>query len=223
MNDPVTIMLVDDHAVVRAGYQLLLSHISRLSVICEASTGEEACEKYQKLHPDIVVMDMNLPGFGGLEAVRRILARDPEANILMFSIHDEPVYVSRALDAGARGYISKSSEPDVLVEAVVACSTGQAFIDPALRERFARATRQLDKQPVAQLTPREFDIFRLMSQGYSVRDTAQELRIGIKTVANYATTIKEKLGVKSTSELVRLAYEQRLSFPPPPPDSTPVG
>jgi len=203
MNDPVTIMLVDDHAVVRAGYQLLLSQISRLSVICEASTGEEACEKYQKFHPDIVVMDMNLPGFGGLEAVRRILARDPEANILMFSIHDEPVYVSRALDAGARGYISKSSEPDVLVEAVVACSTGQAFIDPALRERFARATRQLDKQPVAQLTPREF--------------------VGIKTVANYATTIKEKLGVKSTSELVRLAYEQRLSFPPPPPDSTPVG
>ena len=215
MSSPVRILLVDDHAVVRAGYKLLLSQTEGLEVIAEAATGEEGCEKYSRYRPDLVIMDLNLPGFGGLEATRRIVHRDEQARILVFSIHDEGVYVSRALEAGALGYLCKSSHPEVLVEAVLACSRGIQFIDPSLNIQppDPRQKKPASLDPIAGLTPREFDIFCLMAQGHSVRDTATALSISVKTVGNYVTIIKEKVGVSTNTELVKLAYEHRLLTP----------
>mgnify|MGYP006265922177 CR=1 FL=1 len=210
MNDTFSVMLVDDHAVVRAGYRLLLSQTPQLEVTCEASTGEEACEKYLTHRPHVVVMDLNLPGIGGLAAIRRIRARDPAARILVFSIHDEPVYVARAREAGAMGYISKSCAPDRLVSAVVSIAHGQPFIEPAIAERLAQQSAPSTPILMERLTAREFDVLRLLARGHSSRDIAESLKLSVKTVANYVTSIKEKLQVTTTAELVRLAFQTGL-------------
>jgi DNA-binding NarL/FixJ family response regulator len=215
MKDACKVILVDDYAVVKAGCRMLLAGMTDMNVLGEADTGEEACTKFQTHAPDVKVIDLNLPGIGRLEAIRRIIHRDRQAKILVFSIHDEGVYVSRALEAGALGYLCKSSHPEVLVEAVLTCSRGMAFIDPSLNIQ-APATRRKtppSRNPIAGLTPREFDIFCLMAQGHSVRDTATALSISVKTVGNYVTIIKEKLGVSTNTELVKLAYEHRLLTP----------
>lgn len=204
------VILVDDHAVVRAGYRLLLSQTPGIEIIAEAETGEEACDKYRQLGPAVVVMDLNLPGIGGLAAIRHILARDPAARILVFSIHDEPVYVSRALDAGALGYISKSCPPGMLVEAVIITAAGKPFLEPAIAQRLKASDRELTAAPLGQLTAREFDILCQLARGLSARETAEELRLSAKTVSNYLTSIKGKLDVNTTAELVRLAYQARL-------------
>lgn len=210
MNNPITVMLVDDHAVVRAGYRLLLNQTPGLAIIAEAETGEEACDKYRQLSPAVVVMDLNLPGIGGLAAIRRILGRDPEARILVFSIHDEAVYVSRALDAGALGYISKSCPPDMLVAAVITTATGKPFLEPTIARRMQNSDHSFATAPLERLTAREFDVLCRLARGLSVRETAEELRLSAKTVSNYLTGIKEKLGVDTTADLVRLAYQAQL-------------
>ena len=205
------VMLVDDHAVVRAGYRLLLSQTPEIAVIAEAETGEEACDRYWRHRPDVVVMDINLPGIGGLAAIRRILTRDPEARVLVFSIHDEPVYVSRALEAGALGYLSKSCPPEMLVEAVTHTAAGRPFLEPGIARLLkAPPEHEAGTAPLERLTPREFDILCRLARGLSSRETAEELRLSAKTVANYVTAIKEKLNVNTTGELVRLAYQTGL-------------
>lgn len=209
MKDACRVILVDDHAVVRAGYRMLLAGMTDMNVIGEAETGEEACEKFLTHAPDVVVMDLNLPGIGGLAAIRRIVGRDPEARILVFSIHDEPVYIARALEAGALGYISKSCEPELLALAVRTVAGGKPFLEPALESKMAHlnvsSAIRLDS-----LTPREFDVLCLLARGYSTREIASDLRLSAKTVANYITLIKEKLNVSTTGELVRVAYQSRL-------------
>jgi two-component system invasion response regulator UvrY len=212
MNPKITVMLVDDHAVVRAGYRLLLSETPNIEVVCEAERGEEACQFYPEHRPRVVVMDLNLPGIGGLAALRRIIGRDPEARILMFSIHDELVYVVRALEAGARGYITKSCAPDLLVEAVARIARGETFLEPDIAQKLAIQSVSHDERHMAlnTLSAREFDVFCLLARGYSTREAAEELRLGFKTVSNYATLIKDKLKVNTTAELVRLAYQYGL-------------
>ena len=206
----VKVMLVDDHAVVRAGYRLLLSQTPDIEVVAEAETGEEACDLYWRHQPEVVVMDLNLPGIGGLAAIRRILGRDPEARVLVFSIHDEPLYVSRAQEAGALGYISKSCPPEMLVEAVISTAAGNPFLEPAIARRMKRPDHAVNATPLERLTPREFDVLCRLARGLSTRETAQELRLSAKTVSNYLTSIKEKLHVATTAELVRLAYRLQI-------------
>jgi DNA-binding NarL/FixJ family response regulator len=214
MNSKLTVMLVDDHAVVRAGYRMLLSQAGSMEVVCEASCGEEACRRYQDCRPMVTVMDLNLPGIGGLAALRRIVARDPEARVLMFSIHDELAYVSRALEAGARGYITKSCAPEALVEAVVKLAQGECFVEPGLAYKLAAQACAKPKSVGAAvldgLSPREFDIFCLLAKGLTTREAAEDLRLGYKTVANYATLIKGKLNARTTAELAHIAYEHGL-------------
>ena len=206
----MTVMLVDDHAVVRAGYRLLLSQTMEIDSIWEASTGEEACEKYLTHRPEVIVMDLNLPGIGGLEAARRIVKRDAGARILFFSIHDEPVYIRRAMEAGAMGYITKSCAPETLVRAVASLRNGIPYMEANMSPKPARQESTRSIAPVDLLTRREFDIFCLLTRGLTPREIAQELRLSVKTVSNYVTTIKEKLGVKTLTELVRLFYENNL-------------
>lgn len=212
MKPKITVMLVDDHAVVRAGYRLLLSQTENIEVICEADRGEEACQYYAENRPDVIVMDLTLPGIGGLAAVRRIISRNPNAKVLVFSIHDELVYVVRALEAGARGYITKSCAPEVLVEAVVKIAVGESYLETEIAQKLARrsADRTSRERILDSLSAREFDVFCLLSQGYTTREAAEELRLGYKTVCNYATLVKEKLNLHTTAEMARLAYQYGL-------------
>lgn len=210
MTRPITVLLVDDHAVVRAGYRLLLGQTAGVEVIAEADTGEAACQRYADDKPDVVVMDLNLPGIGGLAAIRRIVARDAAARILVFSIHDEPVYVTRAMEAGALGYVSKSGAPDMLIEAVISVAAGRSFLEPAMARKLSDQAAPPAAAPLNLLTPREFDVLCRLAQGHSTRETAEALKLSAKTVANYVTTIKEKLDARTTGELVRLAYQAGL-------------
>jgi DNA-binding NarL/FixJ family response regulator len=199
------VLLVDDHAVVRAGYRTLLMNSIEVNVVAEADSGELACRRYLENQPDVVVMDLSLPGIGGLEAIRRIIARDPAAKILVFSMHEDPVFVEQALQAGASGYVTKSSAPEVLVNAVKQIAAGTPFLDPDIAQRLAfHKTRGRD-QPLQGLSTREFEIFCLLAQGLNVTQIAKRLSLSYKTVANYSTQIKSKLAVTTVADLARLA------------------
>lgn len=210
MNEKITVLLVDDHAVVRAGYRLLLSQSQRIAVVSEAERGEEACQYYAEHRPDVVVMDLSMPGIGGLAAIRRICARDPQARILAFSIHDEPVYAERALESGATGYISKSCAPEILVEAVLAVARNEHYIEQEIAQSLAinKVSGRDAAANLQTLSAREFDVFCLLAQGRTPREIAEELHLSYKTTANYSTLIKGKLGVNTSAELARLALQQ---------------
>ena len=210
MNRKITVMLVDDHAVVRAGYRLLLSQSSQIEIVREAERGEEACQFYAECQPDVVVMDLSMPGMGGLAAIRRIRARDPEARILAFSIHDETVYAERALEAGASGYIMKSCAPEILVEAVLAVARDERYIEREIAQRLVlkKGAGPDASANLQTLSAREFDVFCLLAQGRTPREIALELRLSYKTASNYSTLIKSKLGVNTTAEMARLALQQ---------------
>lgn len=201
-------MLVDDHAVVRAGYRMLISQSDKIDVVCEAASGEEACQLYIEKKPRVVVMDLNLPGIGGLSATRRILSRDPSARVLIFSMYDEIVYVNRALEVGAKGYITKSSAPELLIEAVLRMGNNETYIENDLAQRLVSQRYSTDNAATSvlnALTAREFDIFCLLARGYSTRQAANELKLSFKTVSNYSSLIKEKLNVQTNADLVLLA------------------
>ncbi|MBS3963725.1 MAG: response regulator transcription factor [Methylomonas sp.] len=202
----ISIILVDDHLVVRAGFKMLLSAGDRIDVIAEASRGEQAIQLYQEQQPDIVVMDLSMPGIGGLETIRRILQRDDKARILVFSVHHEQVYVSRALDAGARGYITKNSAPEILVEAIESIMRGDVYVEQALKKHAEETQAPHDCQDIISgFSAREFDVFVLLASGLTVHKIADQLCLGQKTVANYATQIKKKLQVDTVTELAHIA------------------
>jgi len=206
MSSKITAILVDDHAVVRAGFRMLLSTGDKIEVIGEASRGEQAIQLYQELKPDIVVMDLSMPGIGGLETIHRMIQRDSEALILVFSVHHEQVYVSRALNAGAKGYITKNSAPEILTEAIVAILRGDRYVEHGLRKSNHELQSPNDYQAIlAEFSPREFDVFTLLAQGLTVTKIADQLCLGQKTIANYATQIKKKLQVDTTTELAHIA------------------
>jgi len=211
MKEKIKVLLVDDHAVVRAGFRMLLSSVDSIEVIAEASRCEEACKQYEDWLPDVVVMDLSMPGIGGLEGIRRIVSRDPDAKILVFSIHDEKVYVDRALASGAKGYITKNSAPEMLITAVQEIAGGNAFIEAGLLAANSPPAGQNDQQSLlATLSPKEFDVFRLLAKGLTTHEAANELCLGVKTVANYSTQIKAKLRVNTTAELARLAIDLKI-------------
>jgi DNA-binding NarL/FixJ family response regulator len=201
----IRILLVDDHAVVRAGYSTLLQHTANIEVIAEADNGQSALREFIDKKPDIVIMDLSLPGIGGLEAIRRIIARDPEAKILVFSMHEDTVFVEQALQAGARGYITKSSAPEVLVEAVRKIASGDIFLDAEIAQRLAFQKTRGRNTPFESLSTREFEIFCLLAEGLNVNDISKRLSLSYKTVANYSTQIKNKLDVSTVAELARIA------------------
>jgi DNA-binding NarL/FixJ family response regulator len=215
MNDSparVRVLLVDDHEVVRAGYRTLLQD-SDVDVVGEAADGAVACQQYIALAPDVVVMDLSLPGAGGLEAIRRILARDPAARILVFSIHDDVAFVEQALRAGAKGYITKASAAEVLVEAVGEVADGRTYLDRRLAQVLALRNTHGQVGELSSLSVREFEIFCLLAEGIAVAAVAKRLSLSQKTVGNYATQIKRKLKVQNTGELVHLAIRHGVVRP----------
>lgn len=201
----IRVLMVDDHAVVRAGYRTLLEGAPGIQIVAECDNGETALKQFIELAPDIVIMDLSLPGIGGLEAIRRIIARQPDARVLVFSMHEDTVFVEQALQAGARGYIGKSSAPNVLVEAVTNLAAGNIYLDPDIAQRLAFQKTRGTSSPFSGLSTREFEIFCLLSEGLNVPDIAKRLSLSSKTVANYATQIKSKLEVGTIAEMARLA------------------
>jgi two-component system invasion response regulator UvrY len=206
----VSVVLVDDHAVVREGYRRLLERTGDISVIAEASTGEEAYRVVSEMQPDVTVMDINLPGIGGIEVVRRIVSRLPEARILMFSMHEDTVFSSRALQAGARGYVTKSAAPEVLVEAVRLVAAGKLYISHEMAQELAVQMLPGRDNPIDALSAREFEVVRLLVAGHSLQEISKILCLSYKTVANYQSNIKHKLDVSNSAQVVRIALNHGL-------------
>ncbi len=210
MGQTVRVLLVDDHAVVREGYRRLLERTPEIEVVAEAATGEDAYRVFCDLNPDVVVMDINLPGMSGIEAARRMLAREPDARVLVFSMHEDALFGSRALQAGARGYVTKASAPEVLVEAVKAVSAGRLYISHDMAQELALQTVPGQDLPLNALSPREFEVFRLLAEGKSVADIARILSLSQKTVANYQSLIKQKLEADTSAQMVWIALKRGL-------------
>jgi two-component system invasion response regulator UvrY len=201
----ISILLADDHEVVRAGYCRLLENTTGLDVIAEAGSGEEAYSRFCDLHPEVVVMDLNMAGIGGLEACRRILAQDRAARILVFSVHENEVMLNRALELGVLGYISKRSASQVMIEAVRKVAAGELYIGQEMMPHLVKRRTTADSELVAGLSAREFEVFRLLAGSKSVNDIASLLNLSPKTVGHHATSVKSKLGIADLAGLTRLA------------------
>jgi DNA-binding NarL/FixJ family response regulator len=203
----IKVMLTDDHAVVRSGLCRLLEQNADIKVIAEAESGEQAYQTYPEHRPDVLVMDMSMPGMGGLEALRRILHRWPDARVIMFSMHENATYAIQSLTAGALGYVAKSGNAEDLVKAVKEVASGKSFLSADMAQKVALQSLTGDDNPTQRLTSREFEVFRLLAEGKLVEEIAGRLNIGQKTVANYQTSLKQKLDIHSPVELVRLAMK----------------
>jgi two-component system, NarL family, invasion response regulator UvrY len=207
----ITVLLVDDHAVVRTGFRLLLQSHPDIRVVAEAPSGETACALYAELHPNVVLMDLGMPGMGGLEALRRIRARDGAARVLALSAHDDPMHARRALREGALGFLSKRVAPEALIEAIVSIAAGRRYLDAALAQKLALADIEgASRSPIEQLSEREFDVFVRLAGGATVQKIADDLKLSASTVGTHLYNIKQKLGVVNQSELTLLAIRHGL-------------
>lgn len=201
------LLLVDDHPVVRAGYQRLLEQDADLRVVAQAGSVDEACALFAVHAPDLTITDLAMPGSGGLELIRRLRGRQPDARVLVFSMHDSELLVRRAFAVGACGFVAKSSAPEQLLAAVRRAIDGRAAdgVPGAGPVVLSGQGRSEPDSPLAVLTAREFEVFRLLAGGESLADCARSLHLSPKTVANHQSLIKEKLGVATTAAMAHLA------------------
>ena len=207
----IRVLLVDDHAVVRTGFRLLLQSTNEVAVIGEAESGEAACALYAELEPDVVVMDIAMPGMGGLEALRRMRARHPQVRVLTLSAHDDPMHARRSLAEGALGFLSKRSAPEALLQAVTTVASGRRYLDAALAQKLALAEFEgASDSPVERLSEREFEVFVRLAGGATVQRIAQDLNLSASTVGTHLYNIKQKLGVQNQSELTLIAIRHKL-------------
>ncbi len=197
-------MLVDDHALVRMGFRMLLAD-AKVEVVAECDSGEQACSDYPRVQPDVVVMDLSMPGMGGLEAVRRLLAQDPKARILALSAHEDTAHPRRVLRAGALGYLAKRSAPDALIAAVTAVAENRAYVDASTAQALALAQVHGETSPADALSEREFAVFLQLAKGLSVAQIAQNLNLSPSTVGTHLYNIKQKLQAANQSELTLVA------------------
>jgi len=207
----IRIMLVDDHAIVRGGFRRLLEQQADFRVVAEAADAERAYALYVEHAPDVVVMDLSMPGVSGLDAIRRIIGRQPAARILVFSMHEDAAVAERAIQLGARGYVTKSNAPEILATAVAEVAAGRLALSPDIAKAIAILKLNGEDNPLQSLTAREFEIFRLLATGRSTLEIAKLLNLSGKTVANYHTLIKQKLKINSDVELVLLAQRQNVT------------
>jgi DNA-binding NarL/FixJ family response regulator len=207
MAKKTTIILIDDHAVVRAGVRRLLEQESLFEVIGEAESGEKAYQIFGELKPDVMVMDLSMPGMGGLEAIRRILMRHEKAKILVLSMHEDLSFANQALKLGAKGYLTKNTLADDLVKSIQTVSKGDVFLSDEIAKKMAMQSISGNQDPIHELSAREFEIFRLLAEGLDIDAIASTLNISSKTVSNYQTMIKQKLNINSPVELIRYAIK----------------
>jgi two-component system, NarL family, invasion response regulator UvrY len=203
-------MLVDDHAVVRTGFRLLLQAFADIEVIAEADSGEAACQMYESVAPDVVVMDIAMAGMGGIEAIKRLMAKDAKARILALSAHEDTSHPKRALQAGALGYLSKRSAPEVLIDAIRAIAKGQRYLDAQIAQRMAVQDIHGDKGPMDKLSPREFEVFLQLARGQSVAQISETLTLSTSTIGTHLYNVKQKLGLVNQAEMTLLAVRHGL-------------
>jgi two-component system invasion response regulator UvrY len=207
MAKKTTIVLVDDHAVVRAGVRRLLEQEPLFEVIGEAESGEKAYQIFGELKPDVMVMDLSMPGMGGLESIRRILMRYEKAKILVLSMHEDLSFANQALKLGAKGYLTKNTLADDLVKSIETVTQGDVFLSDEIAKKMAMQSISGNQDPVHELSAREFEIFRLLAEGFDIEAIASTLNISSKTVSNYQTMIKQKLNINTPIELIRYAIK----------------
>lgn len=214
MSDVIRILLVDDHAVLRAGLRALLNAEPDIRVIGEAATGEEAIEAVERMKPDVVVMDLSMPGMGGLEATRRISALATGTKVLVLTVHAEEEYLLPVLEAGGSGYVTKTSADQDLTHAIRTVARDQVFLYPhatkMLLQRYRKSDAEKEKNPLEQLSQREREVLSYTAEGYSSTEIGERLFISPKTVDTYRARIMEKLGLSHRSELVRFALQTGL-------------
>jgi DNA-binding NarL/FixJ family response regulator len=207
MAKKTTIVLVDDHAVVRAGVRRLLEQEPLFEVIGEAESGEKAYQIFGELKPDVMVMDLSMPGMGGLESIRRILMRYEKAKILVLSMHEDLSFANQALKLGAKGYLTKNTLADDLVKSIETVTQRDVFLSDEIAKKMAMQSISGNQDPVHELSAREFEIFRLLAEGLDIDAIASTLNISSKTVSNYQTMIKQKLNINTPIELIRYAIK----------------
>jgi two-component system, NarL family, invasion response regulator UvrY len=202
----IRVMLVDDHALVRMGFRMLLAD-AQVEVVAEVENGEQACLEYPRVKPDVVVMDLSMPGMGGLEAVRRLIAQDPKARVLALSAHEDTAHPRRVLKAGALGYLTKRSAPEALIAAVTAVAAHEAYVDPQTARALAMAQVKGETSPAEMLSEREFSVFIQLARGQSVAQIAENLKLSPSTVGTHLYHVKQKLGASNQSELTLVALQ----------------
>jgi len=207
------VLLVDDHPFMRVAYRSILEKSEGFEVVAEASTGREAYFKTYQCEPDVVIMDVTLPDVSGIEITRKIVKRDPDARVLVSSMHKELVYAVRALKVGAGGYITKDCAPDLLTDAVRQVAAGNTYLVPEIAQNLALRQFGGDDDPFTQLSAREFEVLHLVLAGKTIGEIAKSLDITSKTVSNINTSLRSKLEVSSTIELFRMAMRYGLIDP----------
>ena len=200
----IRVMLVDDHALVRMGFRMLLADAD-VEVVAEADNGEQVCADYARVRPDVVVMDLSMPGMGGLEAVRRLVAQDPKARVLALSAHEDTAHPRRVLRAGALGYLAKRSAPEALYAAVSAVAADRPYVDAHTAQALAVAEIRGETSPADTLSEREFSVFVQLARGLSVAQIADNLSLSPSTVGTHLFHVKQKLGANNQSELTLIA------------------
>ncbi len=209
----IGVMLVDDHAVVRMGFRLLLEGSRDITVLGEAESGEEAVRRFAQLKPDVIVLDISMPGIGGLEAIERILAKEPAIRILVLSAHEDAMHARRVLKAGAAGYLTKRSAAEELIHAIGLVHQGKTYLEPGIAQQMAMQQLSGERNPVDTLSEKEFKVFLALAKGKSVQDIAEVMSLSPRTVGTHLYNIKQKLGASNSAELAIIAMRAGLIDP----------
>ena len=209
----IGVMLVDDHAVVRMGFRMLLEGSDDIKVLGEADSGEDAVRQFAETKPDVIVMDISMPGIGGLEAIDRILAKDPNMRILALSAHEDVMHARRVLKAGAVGYLTKRSAAEELMHAIRVVHQGKTYLEPGIAQQMAVEQVSGQRNPVDTLSEKEFKVFLSLARGQSVQDIADVMSLSPRTVGTHLYNIKQKLGASNSAELAIIAIRAGLIEP----------
>ena len=209
----IRVLIADDHAVVRTGFRLLLEEADDIIVVAEAESGEESVRLYTETTPDVVMLDIAMPGIGGIEAIKKILARDKRARILVLSMHEDISHPKRVLKSGALGYLTKRQAPEVLIETIRKIYNRETLIDPELAQRIAVADASGKSSPIDLLSEREFNVFEKLALGKGVNDIAEMLSLSPSTVGTHLYNIKQKLGVSNQAEITIMAVRHGVIDP----------
>lgn len=213
MSGVINVMLVDDHAVVRMGFKLLLEAAPDIKVVAEAESGEQGVKLYGEHHPDVVVMDITMPGIGGMEAIERIMAKDSSARILVLSAHEDSVHPKRVLNAGALGYLTKRSAPEELIKAIRTVAGRKMYLEAGIAQQMALQQLSGEQNPVDVLSAREFEVFMALAQGKSTNEIAETLCLSPRTIGTHLYNIKQKLNAGNQAEIALIAMRSGLIEP----------
>lgn len=209
----INVMLVDDHAVVRMGFKMLLESAPDIKVVAEAESGEQGVKMYMEHHPDVVVMDITMPGIGGLEAIERIMAKDSTARVLVLSAHEDSVHPKRVLKAGAMGYLTKRSAAEELIKAIRSVAGRKMYLEASIAQQMAIQQLSGEANPVDVLSAREFEVFMALAKGKTTNEIADTLCLSPRTIGTHLYNIKQKLNANNSAEIALIAMRAGLIDP----------